>query len=143
MNKLSQVTVAAFAASFLLSACQPKTHEHSDGGHQDGLMNEGHEGHDMTQSTALPANANEASKAYATAMDKMHKDMAITYSNDADRDFLAGMIPHHQGAVDMARIVLEHGKDPNVRKLAQAVITAQEAEIKQMQAWLDQEPKPE
>lgn len=97
----------------------------------------------MTEEMALPANASMATKAYAAAMSKMHKDMAIAYSNDADRDFLAGMIPHHQGAIDMAHIVLEHGKDPKVRKLAQAIITAQETEIQQMQAWLDQTPKPE
>ena len=73
---------------------------------------------------------------YAPAMDKMHKDMMVKPSGDADVDFVRGMIPHHQGAVDMAKIVLEHGKDPEIRALAQDVISAQEKEIKFMQDWL-------
>jgi uncharacterized protein (DUF305 family) len=51
------------------------------------------------------------------------------------------MIPHHQGAVDMARIVLEYGSDPEVRKFAEDVIAAQEAEINWMQDWLAKQPK--
>ncbi|WP_239451669.1 CopM family metallochaperone [Elioraea rosea] len=80
--------------------------------------------------------ASPSTTAYRAAMDKMHRDMAITYTGDADKDFAAGMIPHHQGAIDMARIVLDHGKDDEVRKLAQDIIAAQEKEITQMRAIL-------
>ncbi|MBL9074831.1 DUF305 domain-containing protein [Tabrizicola sp.] len=77
-----------------------------------------------------------ASMAFMEANDRMHENMMMEYTGDADVDFIRGMIPHHQGAVEMAKIVLEHGKDPEVRKLAEAVIAAQEAEIKWMQDWL-------
>ncbi|MER9630394.1 DUF305 domain-containing protein [Mesorhizobium sp. M0296] len=82
-----------------------------------------------------------STEGYKAAMDKMHTDMmAIEYSGNADVDFARGMIPHHQAAIDMAKVELANGKDPEMRKLAEAVIAAQEAEIKQMQDWLAAHP---
>lgn len=79
--------------------------------------------------------------AYQAANEKMHRDMMITFTGDADRDFVAGMIPHHQGAIDMAEIVLKYGKDPEIRKLAQEIIAAQQKEIAWMKAWLAEKSK--
>ncbi len=59
----------------------------------------------------------------------MHRAMDIRFTGNADRDFVQGMIPHHEGAIEMARIVLRHGSDPEVRRLAEAVIREQEREI--------------
>ena len=84
-----------------------------------------------------PARMTEASKAYMEAMDKMHGPMMEGARDpDADVAFVKGMIPHHQGAIDMARIVLRHGKDAQIKKLANEVIRAQTREIAEMEAWL-------
>jgi uncharacterized protein (DUF305 family) len=87
------------------------------------------------QDHSASAAAGPAEKAYRAAGAKMHKTMAIKYTGDADKDFVAGMIPHHQGAIDMAQVQLKYGKDPEIRKMAEAVIRDQTREIAEMKAW--------
>ena len=102
---------------------------------------QGHQGHGSHGATSPAAADTAATQAYKTANDKMHKEMGIAFSGDADVDFARGMIPHHQGAVDMAKVVLAHGKDPELRKLAEGVITEQEKEIAFLRDWLKKQGK--
>jgi uncharacterized protein (DUF305 family) len=88
-----------------------------------------------TDKNALPTSP-EAAKGNADAMTAMMKNMMVPYSSDADVDFIKGMIPHHQGAIDAAKVALQYAKDPEVLKLAQDIATAQEGEISFMNDWL-------
>src|SRR5690349_10990765 len=77
-----------------------------------------------------------------TAMTTMDRNMVgAPMTGDPDRDFLAMMIPHHQGAIDMAKSVLAHGKDPVAKRLAQEIVATQQAEIELMHRRLDQLPR--
>ncbi len=93
------------------------------------------QGHSMPMPAASPSTSE-----FEAAMARMHKDMAIPYTGNADRDFVAGMIPHHQGAVDMARVELKYGTDPELRKMAQDIIDSQTKEIAFMKAWQARHP---
>ena len=94
----------------------------------------GHAGHGAA--AAQPkGDTSASSRAFDAANAKMHEEMDITYTGNADLDFVAGMIAHHQGAVEMAKIVIQYGKDPSVRKLADEIVAAQEKEIAWMKDW--------
>jgi uncharacterized protein (DUF305 family) len=74
------------------------------------------------------------------SMEKMHMEMgAVKRSGNSDVDFVNLMIPHHQAAIDMAKAQLLYGKDPQMRRLAQEIITDQQLEIELMQRWLKQQ----
>lgn len=91
----------------------------------------------------LPPVENEAVVAYKEAMDKMHHAMAVKPSGCADRDFVLGMIPHHQGAIDMAWVQLKYGRDAQLKEIANDIIRSQQQEIAKMQEWLERHPVPE
>lgn len=81
--------------------------------------------------------ANPAWSEFMKSMDKMHGSMtSVTPSGDVDVDFVDLMLSHHQAAIDMAKTELAHGKDPQMRRLAQEIITDQQSEIDLMQLWL-------
>lgn len=84
---------------------------------------------------ALAQNSPAAQKAYMDVHQKMMDTMPKAASGDADKDFASMMIPHHQGAIDMAKIELQYGKDPKLRSMAEKMIKDQEKEIADLKAW--------
>lgn len=91
---------------------------------------------------ARPAAPGEpaSTREFRAANDAMHKAMDIRFTGRADRDFIAGMIPHHEGAIAMAQVVLRHGSNPEVKQLANEIIAAQQKEIAWMREWLAKNP---
>jgi len=113
-------------------------HHHGHGAHHTPAAATDHSAHG---SSKPKGDAGPSSLAFHAVNAKMHEGMDIAFTGNADVDFVRGMIPHHQGAVDMAKVVLAFGKDPQIRKLAEEIIKAQESEIALMQAWLKQNAK--
>jgi uncharacterized protein (DUF305 family) len=118
------MTRLALAAALMLGFASPALAQHA--------------GHGQRPATNEPASTRE----FRQANDRMHRDMNIRWSGNADRDFAAAMIPHHQGAIEMARIQLRHGTDPEMRRLADEIIRTQEAEIAELRAFLARSAPP-
>ena len=108
-----------------------------DHGHHTGSMcHHMPDGSMMGDCDSKEENPTPSTRAFMEVNNVMHRDMNIAFSGDADNDFVRGMIPHHQGAVDMAKVLLEYGTDPDLQKLGQEIIAAQEVEIAFMEQWL-------
>lgn len=90
----------------------------------------GHATHNQTEP------ATPAIREFQAVHEKMMRAMHQPYTGDPDVDFRVHMIPHHQGAIDMARVAMKRANDPWTRQLAEAVIVEQQREIAEMQAWL-------
>ena len=127
MRNLAQLTASIILAAGV-AAAHAQGHDH---GASSGAQAP------MPGMASTPANASPATKAYMDAMDKMHGPMTEgAQASDADVAFVKGMIAHHQGAIDMAKVRLQYGKDPQTKKWADDVIREQAREIDEMQAWL-------
>ena len=123
--KLVLISAAAVALAALAVPAHPQGMDHG-----------AHGAPAAASGTAAPSTAG-----FQEANNKMHKAMDIAFTGNAEVDFVKGMIPHHQGAIDMAKVVLAHGKDAQIKKLAREIIKAQEKEIAMMQESLKKNPK--
>jgi uncharacterized protein (DUF305 family) len=91
---------------------------------------------DAMKGMAMKSAASPADQAFMESMQAMMKNMNVRPTGKPDQDFVLMMMPHHQGAIDMAKVELRYGKDPELLKLAGDIVTAQEKEIAEMKDWL-------
>jgi uncharacterized protein (DUF305 family) len=139
MKKAFVIAVAGIAlmSAVAYAQMQPGPSDSKQGATGPGGMHGGmHGSMSGSQDMQPKGDTGPSSLAYHAANMKMHSAMDIAFTGNADVDFVKGMIPHHAAAIDMAKVELAFGKDPEVKKLAEAIIKAQETEIAQMQDWL-------
>ncbi|MDP4021155.1 DUF305 domain-containing protein [Methylobacterium sp. NEAU 140] len=130
MNTIGKIALATVLGLGMAgSASAQATHDH---GSKPGM--------DMGSMKPDPKD-NASTKEFKAADMAMMKDMDVPYTGNADVDFRTHMIPHHKGAVAMAKVALKHAKDPATKAMAQKIVDDQEKEISEMEAWLKKNGK--
>ena len=141
MNKTRAFLATALLAGGISTAALAQTgHGHGDHMAKPGMSTGDMQG-DMQKMMAdtMPAEGDTPStKDFKAADMAMMHNMHVPYTGNPDIDFRTHMIPHHQGAIDMAKVALKHAKDPVTKQMAQKIIDDQEKEIADMNAWLKQ-----
>ena len=141
------------ATTLLLIACQPATEDNevmpieeatqATNEPSETAPEDAHAGHDVAANDeAVKAEKmSDMLKDYTKSMTSMHNEMMVGMGyNDPDTAFAKGMLGHHRGAVDMAKIELKYGTDETMRKLAQDIIDSQQLEIDILNKWLASHP---
>lgn len=133
-------------AAFALLSADPAFAQgmHAHGAHRmpgDASATHDHDMTTMIQAMKPDPKDPASTKAFKAADMTMMRDMHVPYTGDADVDFRTHMIPHHRGAVAMAKVALAYAKDPATKAMAQTIIDDQEKEIAEMEAWLKQHGK--
>ncbi|HEV7275301.1 MAG TPA: DUF305 domain-containing protein [Devosiaceae bacterium] len=123
----------ALAVALLLSLAAPALAQEAAPHAGHGAPAQSHNGHTAPARSAVDS---ASADAFAAANAKMHADMDFDYTGDPDVAFVKGMIAHHQGAVDMANVILQFGEDEEIATFARKVIADQSAEIAWMREWL-------
>lgn len=90
-----------------------------------------------TGSSHLPAQDSDLAAVFRSASDRIHDAMVRDFTGDPDVDFVMAMIPHYEGSVEMARIALEYGKDPQIRQLAEHIANDHRVELDAMLQWIE------
>lgn len=125
-------TAIVIASAAALAACTAAETPENEAAVDHSAMD--HSQH-MDGQAAMSGDPTEAQQAYIAVNNRMHEGMPDIPA-DADEAFMRGMLAHHIGAVEMSEVALAHGKDAQVRDLAQRIIDAQAAEIEEMETWL-------
>lgn len=89
----------------------------------------------MAEDMKMDVPKSQADADFSRVMAKMTSDMDVKTTGKPDEDFVRMMLPHHQGAVDMAKVELKYGTDPTLRKMAEDIVSSQEKEITEMKGW--------
>jgi uncharacterized protein (DUF305 family) len=133
-------TVAAIAITALAGVAHAQTSHQGHGSMPMGSMDPAAM-QKMMQDMMLSPNDPASTKDFKAADMQMMRNMHVPYTGNPDVDFRTHMIPHHQGAISMAKVALAHAKDPETKRMAQKIIDDQQEEIAEMQDWLKKNGK--